>query len=396
MTASPSFRKALASLPPSYLPSYLSASGWRHLQPWRGTGNVWVSPDGKTEVIVPNSNQFVDYAERVAELVSVLAQLEGRSTYEVVRSLKEVPFDLARVKAEGDGVDEGSLPLAGGVALVQRAQQMLLSAACSSQASRSNFIRTPKRAQELMERARLGQTEQGSYVVTILVPMPLPGSTGPEQVEMFTSSQPKPEPFERQVTRRLVDSVAALATAVQGAEEKRDLEPFSTAITRGVSANLCEAVVGAYEAVHTDLISVGVNWASLGSPRADGKVEAPAVAVLQTKPNTIIVLKEACDFLRQQTEPEPDIEVIGHVVGLKRETTDIEGEVTVFGNAGNRERHVTVMLPLEGYNRMVAAHKTDAPVSVTGTLEKRGQRFFLVAPRDAKQIESLQEGCPRN
>ena len=94
----------------------------------------------------------------------------------VYRSLVTADRDVIRVRAAGS--DDGSVMLNDGVDLIRGARDLLLSAACSLREPRPVYRAGANReAADLLKQVRLGQTDQGSFVVTLLspvVPPPMP------------------------------------------------------------------------------------------------------------------------------------------------------------------------------------------------------------------------------
>jgi len=107
---------------------------------------------------------------------------------------------------------------------------------------------------EYLGRVRMGQTERGSYVLTILSPV---APALASQSELRLDDEP-PEPFERQVT--LAEGLAALEHAARQAAASGGLSPLEEAVPFGVSANLCEAVAGLAAVSPAEGIEVRVAW----------------------------------------------------------------------------------------------------------------------------------------
>jgi hypothetical protein len=70
---------------------------------------------------------------------------------------------------------------------------------------------------------RMGQIERGSFMLTMLSPVP-PALTPPQGTP--TSSE-APEPYERQVVRTLIDALDALGGAAREAAARGGMEPFT-------------------------------------------------------------------------------------------------------------------------------------------------------------------------
>ena len=86
---------------------------------------------------------------------------------------------------------------------------------------------------------RLGQTEQGSFVVTLLSPvvpplMQLTFDLGSEQL-------PEDDSLERRMTKHLASALRAARKAIEGTVGGES-DAFAEVVSKGVSANLCEAL----------------------------------------------------------------------------------------------------------------------------------------------------------
>ena len=69
--------------------------------------------------------------------------------------------------------NNGSVLLDEGVELVSQAREMLLAAACATTTPQPVYrAGANRKAGEYMKRVRLGQTEHGSFAVTLMAPVP--------------------------------------------------------------------------------------------------------------------------------------------------------------------------------------------------------------------------------
>ena len=143
--------------------------------------------------------------------------------------------------------------------LVQEAMDMMAAAACATVAPKPLYrARRPQEAADYLRGLRLGQTERGSFVVTI-VSRVSPSLAGPRAFheELFSE-----EPFERRVSYTLVESLAAVRSAAESAASKATFDAFANGVSEGVSANLCDALVGMGRHLSDNAsLSVEVSWA---------------------------------------------------------------------------------------------------------------------------------------
>lgn len=162
----------LRTLRPLEVAAYLRAKGWREEADFSGKASLWLlqQPDGiEFDVTLPLRRSLADYTLRMEELLTTIANAERRSQLEVLRDILTTTSDLIRVRAPSREAEDGTLPLEQAVTFVERSRDMLLAAACAAIDKRAFFAkRKPQQAMEYLAHVRMGQTEQGSFVLTIL------------------------------------------------------------------------------------------------------------------------------------------------------------------------------------------------------------------------------------
>ena len=134
-------------------------------------GDVYAGA-GRPEIIVPRTDLVADYASAVSRLIEVFARFTDRDALGVYRDLAAADRDVVRLRVRGTESD-GSVALDTGVRIVAQARDMLLAAACAARSPQPVYRAGASReAGDYLRRVKLGQTEQGSWVVTLLAPMP--------------------------------------------------------------------------------------------------------------------------------------------------------------------------------------------------------------------------------
>lgn len=214
----------------------------------------------------------------------------------------------------------------------------------------------------------MGQTERGSFVVTLLtpvVPPPIPAPLDPEW--------PVAEPRERKVSKRLVEALEATRRSVEMAASG-DTAAFGEAVPQGVSANLCEALATLTERFST--LEVGVAWAR--SFPAD-----PPSRTVQFDRAAAPILQAAARAFRDRA-PKEGVEVVGFVQRLHRDEEETDGEISLHaripGSAG-RMHPITAILEEADYERAIEAHRRKLTVIAEGDLHRIGRRWRLRNPR---------------
>ncbi len=370
-------REALRQIAPAALSAYAESAGWRGGEPYRGHSTVYTA-DELPEIILPNSSALGDYALVVERVIDVFAEVTGLDQLEVYRDLLTADRDVIRIRALSDDAG-GTVALDSGVEMLHGAYDMVLAAACSLREAQAVYRAGANReATELVKQIRLGQTERGSFVVTILTPQ----IARHVQPTLLPDHQPDDAPLERRLTRRLAVALASARRAAE-ATNSGDVRGFAAAVVDGVSANLCEAmarIIGSFPGVDTR-----ITWArTRPEPR-------PADTVRFTAPDAA-VLREAARVFRAR-EPREDQTIFGFVARLHRDEQTEHGEIVLRSSVDGNMRSVTAALTATDYERAIQAHKDQAPVIVEGDLEKIGQRWRLHRPRITDVISpDLNEG----
>jgi hypothetical protein len=351
---------------------YLAAHGWeaRRRTPMFSTWSRFFDQQ-VSHLFLPLSPDPDDYAQRLYDFVEKLASVESRDPAVILTNLRYAAADLVRVKLEGPRVGYGEVPLEEGAGLFEGTRKLMLAAACAAVEARPQYgPKKPTAATKYLDGVRLGQTEIGSYVLTVIS-------------ELSTSSQETllpheaPAPFERRVTATLAAALKATKDAAREViSAQQGLSVFGEKVEQGVSANLCDAIalIGTDEEQLN--MEVTLDWSAAWVPPPD---ELPAHITFD--PGEQKVVEKAASYLRQ-LGPFEKVEVEGFVSRLERGTGEQIGTIVIEGTARGERRNVYVDLVDEPYRRAIAAHEERRRVAITGTLTKDGRHWALIDPGD--------------
>ncbi|MFH0823781.1 MAG: hypothetical protein V2B18_13615 [Pseudomonadota bacterium] len=352
---------------------YLRAKGWAKLDTAVERASLWCygHGDDQFEVLLPMDVGLRDYALRIGDMLTVLAAVEKRSQWEVYSDLLTVTSDVIRIRIADPEISDGTLPIEEHAKIAQKARDLVLAAACATTEPRPVWHkRKPAQAMEYVRRVRIGQSERGSYVVTVISRVPPILHTRTEQLfEMDV-------PFERQVTQTLARSLQALDHAAEHAAVTQEMEAFDQAVQQGVNANLCDAVAGLWgddEARRN--LEFTFAWSPARPPAQD------AVRRVALSSDRVPVIREAGKQMRER-EPSPDFELSGPVVKLERAETASTGRVTIIGLIDGRQARVVLELADQPYHVAVQAHDSGRTIRANGTLTREGRGFVLRNPGD--------------
>ena len=365
------------SVTPRGLHAYLAANGWMKLGPYHGnTGDVYCRRDDEREsVLVPASTEFADYMTRLMQLAETLGRVENRRQSTVLTDLSLAEVDLIRVRLPKT-YDDRSIPLSAGVGLLDESRKLLLAAACSASRPQRVFrAGRNEKAADYVDHVRLGQTEPGSFVINLLAPVT------PSLTKSKSAQLPLLEPFERRVARMLVSGLRASREATELVNRGEDIGAFEERISKGVSANLCQATANL---INTGSgLDVSVSWALTRQPDEDETNERAAVAFAASDAP---VLEEAARILSDRQE-RCDERIEGYVSALARDQSDPEGRATIKAVIDGALVSVKVDFSQSEYSRITNAHDKRLSVSLEGDLHREGQRWRLMNPRDLTVVE---------
>lgn len=372
--------ETLRSISPADVREYLQARGWtvqRHVAGLLETLSNVERGLGKEQIILPLRRDLADYSLRMAELLDLLEEREHRSQLLIFRDITESSRDVFRVTWTGSEAQDGTIPVGIGKALIDGTYDMLRAAALATMEPRAAFTsRPPSQVSEYLDQSRFGQTERGSYTVSLLSPLN-PELSGAEADELFEVRRIG-VPFGRAVTSTLARSLDAVESAAERALRSNSLDPFVEAVPKGVSANLCRAIAttGQQEA-GTSSLRVGFTWAPALAPPAD------IGHMYEIRREHIPVIDDAARELRRRA-PIGGYSIVGHVVRLERgEHADI-GTITIAGFIKDETHKVSVELAGPEYALAIAAHEERDLVRCRGRLERTGNRYWL---RDASEFD---------
>ena len=364
MNSAPLDHSAMQAISPTALSAYARSLGWSKGEPFGASSDVY-QHDLQAEIVLPRSQNIADYASVVWRLLSAFSEATTLPPLSVYRDLVTADRDVVRFRLL-DSAEDGAIPVEIGVAAIQAARDLILSAACSLNSRRAAFRAGANRdATEYLEQVRIGQTEHGSYVVRILspvVPYPMQGS-------LFDDAEPGEQPLGRQMTQHLAHTLDAARQATDRANSGVE-DAFQKAVSAGVSANFCEALEKMSGIGST--VQASFSWAytrplsnqmsSLRFVAADGPV-----------------LREAGKVLRAK-EPSPGQTVFGFVKRLERGKHQSDGVISVTGLIDGQRRSVRATLTQSDYHRAIEAHTNKSAVVLRGDLERSAKLWHLVNP----------------
>ena len=354
-------RDALLAVSPAALSAYARSEGWSKADPYGDFSDVYAA-DGLPEIILPRTENLGDYANVVSTVLGIFARAAGVDELALYRDLVNADRDVIRMRASES--DDGTVAMNEGVDFVRGASDVILAAACSYYNPQPLFRAGANReARAYLRQMRLGQTEQGSFVVTLLSPVVPP----PMQLTFDLSPEELPDDaVERRITRHLASSLSAARQAIEGTVGG-EADAFAEVVEKGVSANLCEAL---------DTMIMPFSTTDVSFVWARTRPVAKAREVIRFSNDDAPILREAARAFRQRG-PRHDESLVGFVNILNRTEDQEEGKIRLKAEIDGQMQSVNAVLEQSEYTRAIKAHAEQATVIAEGDLERVGQRWNL-------------------
>jgi hypothetical protein len=354
--------RSLSRLSPRDVQGYAKTRGW---MPFRTSGRLMVfnrrDPGALDQLLVPVDSARSDFAERMRDAVEKLAEFEERPFSTILTDLVNFDSDVLRYRVASQRVQRGTIPLVQAIDLLAGAKQSLMAAAHSVLVPRKHHPKLSRtEAIQLLDACQMGQTEQGSFVVTISCPL---RAVDEEQAGLI-----KGEPFARRATSLLTRALSELDRAI---EEDRTNSIVDQAQPI-VSANLCEALLKMRPHEEESLLEFTPSWAS--SEPLSSDEPAPPSSVIFSE-NEFDPIEDIYRQLRPVEDPrlKPWIAFVDELKGTESDAGAREGEVVLTLFDDDQLVRAKASLTKEQYQIAYESHNPVRPLVVYGQLS-RGPR----------------------
>ena len=361
-------KHVLEAVSPAALAAYARSAGWQKIGKFGDHSDVY-SNYSKPEVIIPRTERLGDYSRTVSQLIEIYSKVSGKDEISLYRTLVTADRDVVRFQGSPRGddwrLDDGNLPIDYVIQMLSGARDLLLSIACSLHGPQTlDCLRAIGAEDYLLQGASLSQVDHNCSTIDVLMPVSNSGSSWP-----FSNVDHENFPYERELTLRLVEALAAIHDAIEKTNAG-DGKAFNNAVDYGVSAILCESLVKLIGPFAS--LDISVSWALTlpGSVPDDN---------FQFSEFDASALRKASRVLRKHA-PKTNVQLYGFVeIPIRSEEDD--GTIHLITTIEGYKKSVTANLAQFDYERAVIAHQSKAMVVLEGDLKQTGQRWRLLNPR---------------
>lgn len=353
---------------------YLRRKGWARQEPGPA-GALWTFHGQLAEDDHPvesNPTLAVPFDIRLASpawngLIQRVAAHEQRAVERVADEIEHYYIDITRFRAANDYLIAGSIPLTAGVDLVASAYRMLRASATTARQAKGHIAGGfSKLGDRIVEVARLGHTEEGSYILPVLLPLTEPG---PDEQDNLWRDEPgiaervALEPPERRVTRTLAQALTAVNSLVVEPAKEPTSAVVAPLVAAGVSRELVAAVIQVLSDPAVAVLDTSFAWA--GGATAPGSV--PEHVAL---PSDAVRLLERTSQLLRTPRREPATQMSGLIVEVRHIPGDPVGSVVLQTIRQGRPVEVRVHMSADKLDPVHDWMRTSRTIVVEGQVQR--------------------------
>lgn len=362
-------REALSSLSVFCITSYLNSHGWINQGQWGSRPAIIYTKEDSGmnwEVLVPTRDTIADYSQSMARSVAVVAEAENRSQLDVFYDLSATGADVIQMRASSAVLEE-PLSLRESAGLLNDAYNMLAASARSVENPRPAYRgKMSVEVANYLDSVRPLPNDYRGYALTLHSPVPVGFERQEDLGDEFRT------PFSRQATYKLAQGLKHASSAIERTFVDYTLDPFEKGVDYGLSANFCDSV--AELALKSHGVEISLAWAGV-------RPASMPNSHFKFTPASADVLKEAAKSFRTRV-PTYNEQIVGHVVQLKKELNEFDGQATILSLWDGRLTRMSVEFEPSVYTLVIIAFRDQTAVSLDADVHPSGSGYTLANPRN--------------
>lgn len=372
MIYSINFMDLTEKLNPLAFTKYLKDTGWIPFPVKKGYLKIFQTTNGSGEsfqVNIPMDKGLLDYKSAMYQAVETVAHVEGQSTERLMLFLLNPNTDILKIRLNRKDVETGNILFDDAIRIYENARKLI--------AATAQDILHPKACHQgrmddaiakFIRGCKFGQTEIGSYVVSVVCPFAeLDEEEGYRQLSIFSEEEQCARSLTRQVTNRIMANISSIKEHIDVGEYDRlisDVEPGQ------ISANFYEALMG----LNLDAEGADVEFIAQWSPAVKrNRYPGDKISISHDYCQPIT---DAISKLRGSAKSK--IKIIGRIKKLESSpdvAKRVSGKVAVvYLDQDENKKTILANLAKEDYDRAIDAHRNGDHVELTGELVNPGSR----------------------
>lgn len=346
---------------------YLKETGWTQYKTKREEIRIFqLNVNNELQQItIPMQKELRDYNQAMYDAVTVLASVEKKSIEQVMLYLLNPNTDIIKIRLAKEGMESGNILFDDAIKLYDNAKKLLAATAQDIINPKKYHTGRPEEVvQKFLSGCRFGQTEIGSYIVSVVCPFAeLSQLEGYQQLSIFSDEETCANSLTRKVTYKLMENIYTIKSRIDSGENN---SLFSEAEEMKISANFYEALNG----LNLDANNVKVEFKADWSPVVkDNRFE---ISQIELSDEYYQPIASIIDKLKE--EQKKSKQIIGRIKKLEalpvadKRTT---GNVTIsYIDDDNKSHSITTKLEKYDYDMAIEAHQAGKYVKVIGMVNE--------------------------
>ena len=325
--------------------------------------NVWHSPiiDGKQEeLVVPITREVFRLERNLDTIIRTLMSFYDKREYQILDDFENSVKDQVKFRVKSEMTEDGYIPLIEGVQLLENTKEMLIASFLSVNNKKKNFTGShPETVNEAIKNIKMGQTEEGSFIINIYLPNDYYENGQPSLLEEESDS------FTRKALTIMEQASTELITKAETFEEhNNDLSIFDDSYLLGVSSNFCSAI--------SEISSNGQNDVEIEIVLNNKINDKEDIRRIEIKKEIIPIIDTVKEYYKKDLTTENCV-LIGYVTKLHQEVDESKGDITLTCLIEEKVKKVKIELNETFYTIAQEAHRNKSYLRCVGTLNVNGR-----------------------
>lgn len=211
------------------------------------------------QIKIPCTRDFCDYSEAIYNVANIIALTEEKSTEQIILELLNPLSDIIRVRHIGPDVENGSILIENGITLYESAKKLLTYAALDTLSYKKIYKgRTPDNISAFLGQCKYGQTEFGSYVISLVCPFVKVEDNKVQQLSIFSENENSAYSFTRKVTKKVIDSIETIKNTIDAG---LDLSTLVESSENPISISFMDSLTNLNIESEDSTLEITIKWA---------------------------------------------------------------------------------------------------------------------------------------
>lgn len=383
MIYSVNFLDLTEKINPLSFAKYLKDTGWHPYPTKREYVKIFqtkIDSGESFQVNIPTDKNLLDYKQAMYEAIEIVAFVEKQPTEQLMLYLLNPNTDILKIRLDKKGIETGNILFDDAIHIYENAKKLIAATAQDIlHPRRYHQGRIDDSISKFISNCKFGQTEIGSYIVSVVCPFAeLNEVDGYRQLSIFSEEERCAESLTRQVTNKIITNIFSIRNHIDNGEYNKLISENDSAM---ISANFYEALAGLSLDAEGTVLEFIAQW-------------SPGVKKNRCPNNRVTIshdyyppISNTIDKLRESTNRKTKI--VGRIKKLESSpdvTRRTSGKITmVYLDEDEKKKTVIANLIKEDYDKAIKAHSEGNHVEIIG--EFSGSRTNTITCESFNIIE---------